>query len=320
MERTFILLTFASVNKQLIFNSRVALDTTESKMKIELNSSICPLVDFSTYETPLSASFFEDYGRDCIGDFETVSVNQEDVDVVIMEKVAAVMQDDIAPVLVDYGVKSINIGELYRPKEYNFRHDSFDFSVEMKEDWKVCAITFLEKNLQNKNLCNYIQENWVSRSGFWSFMPESIESLVSTLKGNDTRYTDDYLLGAYLTLVGLETDVLMPCQVFEDMVFDEITENTDLTASYCYIPNDWLELYNDDVAVDELYYNLLDKIGHVWRGMNAIYDTQSCESYDCNDNASRMIAWAMKNNISVEDAQDIAAGRKVYEYGMLMYA
>lgn len=33
-----------------------------------------------------------------------------------------------------------------------------------------------------------------------------------------------------------------------------------------------------------------------------------------------MIAWAMKNNISVEDAQDIAAGRKVYEYGMLMYA
>lgn len=236
-------------------------------MKIELNSSICPLVDFLTYETPLSASFFEDYGRDCIGDFETVSVNQDDVDVVIMEKVAAVMQDDIAPVLVDYGVKSINIGELYRPKEYNFRHDSLDFSVEMKEDWKVCAITFLEKNLQNKKLCNYIQENWVS----------------------------------------------------EDMVFDEITENTDLTASYCYIPNDWLELYNDDVAVDELYYNLLDKIGHVWRGMNAIYDTQSCESYDCNDN-SRMIAWAMKNNISVEDAQDIAAGRKVYKYGMLMYA
>ena len=269
---------------------------------------------------PLSASFFEDYGRDCIGDFETVSVNQDDVDVVIMEKVAAVMQNDIAPVLVDYGVKSINIGELCRPKEYNFRHDSFDFSVEMKEDWKVCAITFLENNIQNKKLCNYIQENWVSRSGFWSFMPESIEEIISTLKGNDTRYTDDYLLGAYLTLVGLETDILIPCNVFEDMVFDEITDNTDLTASYCYIPNDWLELYNDDAAVDELYYNLLDKIGHVWRGMNAIYDTQSCESYDCNDNASRMIAWAMKNNISVEDAQDIAAGRKVYEYGMLMYA
>ena len=167
-------------NKQLIFNSRAELDTKESKMKIELNSSICPLVDFSTYETSLSASFFEDYGRDSIGDFETVSVNQDDVDVVIMEKVAAVVQDDIAPVLVDYGVKSINIGELCRPKEYNFRHDSFDFSVEMKEDWKVCAITFLEKNLQNKKLCN-IQENWVSCSGFWSFMPESIESLVSTL-------------------------------------------------------------------------------------------------------------------------------------------
>lgn len=124
MERIIFLLTFASVNKQLIFNSRAALDTTESKMKIELNSSICPLVDFSTYEMPLSASFFEYYGRDCIGDFETVSVNQDDVDVVIMEKVAAVMQDDIAPVLVDYGVKSINIGELCRPKEYNFRHES----------------------------------------------------------------------------------------------------------------------------------------------------------------------------------------------------
>ena len=108
--------------------------------------------------------------------------------------------------------------------------------------------------------------------------------------------------------------------MFEEDVYDYILSYTDITASYCYIPKDWLELYNDDAAVDELYYNLLDKIGHVWRGMNAIYDTQSCESYDCKDNASRMIAWAMKNNISVEDAQDIAAGRKVYEYGMLMYA
>lgn len=100
-------------------------------MKIELNSSICPLVDFSTYETPLSSSFIEDYGRNGIGDFETVSVNQDDVDVVIMEQVAAVMQNDIAPVLVDYGVKSINIGELCRPKEYNFRVVSLMIAMTM---------------------------------------------------------------------------------------------------------------------------------------------------------------------------------------------
>ena len=83
MERTFIFLTFASVNKQLIFNSRAELDTKESKMKIELNSSICPLVDFTTYDRLLSASYLEDMIRDSLGNFETVTVDQSDVDACI---------------------------------------------------------------------------------------------------------------------------------------------------------------------------------------------------------------------------------------------
>jgi hypothetical protein len=230
------------------------------------------------------------------------------------------MQDDIAPALAEYGVKSFSVGEIYKPKEYNFYHDSFAFTAEMEEDWKARAIAFLDKNSDNEKLHCYISDNWKSCDGFLSFMPESMEELKEGLRVFETSFSDVYLLGAYLTLAGIVSEAKVSFDVFEEDVYDYILSYTDITASYCYIPKDWLELYNDDAAVDELYYNLLDKIGHVWRGMNAIYDTQSCESYDCKDNASRMIAWAMKNNISVEDAQDIAAGRKVYEYGMLMYA
>lgn len=230
------------------------------------------------------------------------------------------MQDDIAPALAEYGVKSFSVGEIYKPKEYNFYHDSFAFTAEMEEDWKARAIAFLDKNSDDEKLHCYISDNWKSCDGFLSFMPESMEELKEGLRVFETSFSDVYLLGAYLTLAGIVSEAKVSFDVFEEDVYDYILSYTDITASYCYIPKDWLELYNDDDAVDELYYNLLDKIGHVWRGMNAIYDTQSCESYDCKDNASRMIAWAMKNNISVEDAQDIAAGRKVYEYGMLMYA
>lgn len=289
-------------------------------MKIELNSSICPLVDFTTYDRLLSASYLEDMSRDCLGDFETVTVDQSDVDACIMKKICEYMQDDIAPALAEYGVKSFSVGEIYKPKEYNFYHDSFAFTAEMEEDWKARAIAFLDKNSDNEKLHCYISDNWKSCDGFLSFMPESMEELKEGLRVFETSFSDVYLLGAYLTLAGIVSEAKVSFDVFEEDVYDYILSYTDITASYCYIPKDWLELYNDDAAVDELYYNLLDKIGHVWRGMNAIYDTQSCESYDCKDNASRMIAWAMKNNISVEDAPDIAAGRKVYEYGMLMYA
>lgn len=289
-------------------------------MKIELNSSICPLVDFTTYDRLLSASYLEDMSRDCLGDFETVTVDQSDVDACIMKKICEYMQDDIAPALAEYGVKSFSVGEIYKPKEYNFYHDSFAFTAEMEEDWKARAIAFLDKNSDDEKLHCYISDNWKSCDGFLSFMPESMEELKEGLRVFETSFSDVYLLGAYLTLAGIVSEAKVSFDVFEEDVYDYILSYTDITASYCYIPKDWLELYNDDAAVDELYYNLLDKIGHVWRGMNAIYDTQSCESYDCNDNASRMIAWAMKNNISVEDAQDIAAGRKVYEYVMLMYA
>lgn len=289
-------------------------------MKIELNSSICPLVDFTTYDRLLSASYLEDMSRDCLGDFETVTVDQSDVDACIMKKICEYMQDDIAPALAEYGVKSFSVGDIYKPKEYNFYHDSFAFTAEMEEDWKARAIAFLDKNSDDEKLHCYISDNWKSCDGFLSLMPESMEELKEGLRVFETSFSDVYLLGAYLTLAGIVSEAKVSFDVFEEDVYDYILSYTDITASYCYIPKDWLELYNDDAAVDELYYNLLDKIGHVWRGMNAIYDTQSCESYDCNDNASRMIAWAMKNNISVEDTQDIAAGRKVYEYGMLMYA
>lgn len=289
-------------------------------MKIKLNSSICPLVDFTTYEGLLSAYYLEEVSRDCLDHFENVTVNQGDVDACIMEKVCEYMQDDIAPALAEYGVKSFRVGDLNKPKEYNFHHDSFDFTAEMEEDWKACAIAFLDKNSENKDLHDYIRDNWESCSGFLSFMPESMEELKDGLKGNVSRYTDDYLLGAYLTLAGIVSEAKVPFDVFEEDVYDYILSNTNITVSYYYIPEDWLEMYNEDSLMDELYYSLSDVIGCPWRGFNTIRDEISSEDFECVDNASRLISWAVKNDLSVEDVQDIIAGRKVYEYGLLMYA
>lgn len=289
-------------------------------MNIQLNSSICPLVDFTTYDSLLSASTIEDYANDCLDKFEHVYVKQDDVDAIIMEHACNMMCDDIAPALAEYGVKEFLVGANYRPAYYIFQHDGFDFVAVMADDWKGRAVSFLNDNRNNVDLLNYIAEHWESRDGFISFMPESMEELLDGITGKSDRYTDAYLLAEYLTLASIVSGAKVDPSDFEEEVYDYICSNTDLMAAYCYIPEDWLALYNDDFGVDELYYSLQDKLGCVWRAFDKIHDKISDEDFDCEDRASKMIAWAMKNDLSVQDARDIAAGRKVFEYGLFMYA
>lgn len=288
--------------------------------QILLNSSICPLVDFITYDSLLSVVTIEESANDGLDKFEHVCVKQDDVDAIIMEHVCFRMCDDIAPALFEYGVKEFLVGSIYRPAYYNFHHDGFEFEAVMEDDWKTRAVAFLNNNRNNAVLLGYIADHWRSCSGFISFMPESLEELLDGLTGKSDRYTDDYLLAGYLVMAGVVSGTKVSPSDFEEEVYDYICSNTDLMTPYCYIPNDWLALYNDDFGVDELYYSLQDKLGCVWRTFDKIHDKISGEDFDCEDRASKMIAWALKNDLSVRDAQDIAAGRKVLEYGMSMYA
>lgn len=63
-----------------------------------------------------------------------------------------------------------NFTSLDSPKEYNFRTDriNFDVQFDLQELCKYCFGTY------KKEFDNYLRENWSSRSGFCSFIPNDI--------------------------------------------------------------------------------------------------------------------------------------------------
>lgn len=68
------------------------------------------------------------------------------------------------------------------------------------------------------------------------------------------------------------------------------------------------DLYNNDYEVDELYHNLYEKQGHVWRGcdwLNSKVDN-SITIYSKNE-AMSMIFWAVQNGLTVSDLYELAA-------------
>ena len=84
---------------------------------------------------------------------------------------------------------------MWSPKEYNFYTDKIQFVVDVnlnelkKYCWKTCREEFND----------YLQKNWSSRDGFWSFVPNSIYKFEDNYKiGKDKDMLIDIMIEWYL--------------------------------------------------------------------------------------------------------------------------
>lgn len=313
---------------------------------ITLNTSLCPCIDFTTYDSRLSSvTKEEEYNRgNWHEDFCYTSVSQDSIDEFIVDKAKDYFDLTFCDALKKYGVRSVRVHSVIdKPREYNFQHDALLFDVVMTKDWRKKAFAFLTREdvQQDEAVIKFIANNWKSYDGFNSYMPESIEELVYWF---EPRYnvvhssaSDSRDLAVYLTIACLKEDILLG----SDWAFGEygiaddldswLNGNEDAKTTYSFFTDEWIKLYDDDLAIDALINDTFQRTGWLWRDYGRGY----CPDYFFDENGEELsndegvrftpqndadcfLCWAADNHLSIEDVREIAAGRKhLYSNGNL---
>ena len=157
-------------------------------MKYTLNTNLIPLFS-GTYETQWEVSEANDEG-------EELEVNYDHHE--LMKSIARVYQKNEDYILRELNcpfIRSIHFtGGTYSPREYNFKTDELDFTIDINEKKLQEA---LEGLWDNADFDAWLRENFTSRDGFISFTPNSYMKLHDAI----VKHTDehDQALGAVIT-------------------------------------------------------------------------------------------------------------------------
>lgn len=273
-----------------------------------ISSNLFPCVCVGTYWTALSPSEAEENMQGTCEDFEYFSIDWKEWKDGIVMAAADFIEKEVCPIMKKYGLENIMVEEMHSPKKYNFEDDCLYFTVEMSADWREKMHNYLNDFRKDKKFQRYIEEHWYSRDGFWSWMPQSFEEIE---RMND----EERCVGAYLTLCLLNEDKM---NLFDDSVeyiYYEMNEGS--YGNYFKITEDYLgdaegkkieSLYNDDYRMNELYHDLLNKIGEQWKGCDRISGkSDEYMTLDAKNEAMRLIFWALENGYTVSDLEAMAA-------------
>lgn len=83
-------------------------------------------------------------------------------------------------------VEKIENPDLYSPGFYNFQTDKIFVTVTLKKDWKTKIKRFVNRNYEW--LKERVQKDWTSRSGFFSFIANDLDSFMEHVYALDSRY------------------------------------------------------------------------------------------------------------------------------------
>lgn len=281
-----------------------------------ISSNLFPCIFVGMYDTLLSpVSYQEDmceYCRDTEHPFSYFTVDSDKWEQEILDCSADFVCDEVVPIMRKYGVQDITVESIYSPKYYNFETDCLYFTVHMVEGWREKMHKFLAdfRKDSSTKFTDYIHEHWHSCDGFMSFMPQDIDEVEAFEDKNRC-------LGAYLTLCLLNEDAIGLAEQFYEDTAEWLYFNSTAGKTHNVLDDylddeqeadNYVELYNNDFRIDNLCHSLYEHQGHLWRGCNDIeakYD--SCITFHAENEAQRMIFWAVKKGLTVADLYHIAA-------------
>ena len=283
-----------------------------------IDSNLFPLVCVQMYETQLSPMAYEDYMRELDkgepdGDFTYYTVDYSDWKKELVTVATNYIKENFLKVLKKYGVEDIKGTGIWSPREYNFTGDALDMEITMQDGWEAIMERSLQTFSEISDCCRYVCENWHSRSGFISFMPQTVEDVL-------TESDDERRLAAYLTLALVYEDVLEPAgdslenlweagmYEFSDYdhinVIDEYMNDEEETARL-------IDLWNDDCRWNELYWRLAEKVGFLWlhepETLCLEGKKDSDYQFNANSDGKRLLFWAAIHQHTVEDLYSMAA-------------
>lgn len=144
---------------------------------IQLNSNFLNFVCVSTYYGIFDTNEMYNYEYSMMPSFiEWKDTDMDSLSEQIMEHYLDAMWCDFLSELGYVEDYLLETAKFYRPKFYNFHDDSFTVDLKIDKDKFMDRLNYLLNN--HKDICQkFIDDNWKSRDGFWSFMPESLGEL-----------------------------------------------------------------------------------------------------------------------------------------------
>lgn len=149
---------------------------------------------YENWSAEIFPGFYDSYFTDFSSmDFEVKERNKYYFDIKASAQsdyklaVAELWADEMAASLTDnpIGLKIMGVDSVWSPKEYNFYTDKIN--LEVKFDLRALKSFCFEQKAERFG--EYLEDNWTSRDGFWSFVPDNLQDFKTQYKADDDKQT-----------------------------------------------------------------------------------------------------------------------------------
>ncbi|MDP2720537.1 MAG: hypothetical protein Q8O75_01160 [bacterium] len=194
-------------------------------MQIKLNTNLVPLFS-GTYESRWEVSEYNEEGT------EEVEVDYEQVD--LMESIAGVYQKNAGYILSELNcafIKKLTFdGTFESPREYNFKTDVLDFTIEVV---KTKLLNTLKSLKNDKKFEEFLRENYTSYDGFMSFTPNNYPDLYNEITGEGREF--EQAIGALITYLAKSNITEHGGYSIEEMIHEDWQGNGYNGLSYSIV-------------------------------------------------------------------------------------
>ena len=274
-----------------------------------MTSGLFPCVCVAMYETLLSPQYFEESLNEDDDPYCYTSLNFDDWKKNLTKVAGNYIQHNVIESLRNYGCMAIDACSIWSPKFYNYYTDELVMDITMQQGWQNIMKEKIDLWRNRADVNSYISKNWHSYSGYVNLMPESLDEILS-------EHDEERQLAAYLTLAMLvegtlkDSGDIMEC-LYYDMDFSDYNR-VNVLYEYMddYEADRLLRLYDNDVEFNELYWDLVEKIGFVWlhEGPDMLRGKEDpCVDFRANSDGERLLFWAVECNYTVDDLYNMAA-------------
>lgn len=178
------------------------------------STDLLPILCPDLYESAISPSTVFDWEQEQLAEElpETINPYEMAIDLNkyccrLTEYANEVIEAEILPALKKYGVIDIKAADFHHPSYYRLgsgRADIIDLNILVEDEFFTKMAPELERMSKDAEAQRYCKDHWQDRSGFWSWMPGTVEQI---LQGWE-YFTEVRQQSAYLTLLCRENGLL----------------------------------------------------------------------------------------------------------------
>lgn len=183
-------------------------------------------------DTLLSFMFDEDY-RDEMSEEDKKLIDWDNFDMDKYKKeflpYIQSLADDVAKELD--GVEKIKVLDIKSPREYNFQTDWCDVDVYMEDGWQEKILGHTDEIFADKDCVEFFDENFKTRSGFISFLPEDMKEYPELIRNYNGSIKDDKVVAVWLSLMYVHKNGRIAWENWENII-EDVEGNNDFAGCF----------------------------------------------------------------------------------------